>query len=78
VSPDGSMTGTYDSTFRAPGPHPVHPRATVANGKIKVTFKAGRLDFDLDYAKGAETLKGPVTGFSNMLQIREAEFRREK
>ncbi len=77
VSTDGTMAGAYESSgFSTPGPRPVKPIATVTNGKIKVAFKFRTFDFDLDYLKRSDTLKGPVSGFKQ--EIREAEFHREK
>jgi hypothetical protein len=48
----------------------------VTNGKIKVAFQFRTFGFDLDYLKSSDTLKGPVSGFMQM--IRDAEFHREK
>jgi hypothetical protein len=77
VSSDGTMAATYESSgFRTPGGRPVKPSATAENGKIKVAFKFRTYGFDLDYLKGSDTLKGPVSGFSQW--VRDAEFHREK
>lgn len=77
VSPDGRMTATYRSP-QVPDGVPVKPRATIADGKTRVAFNVGKLEFDLEYAKGLDSLRGPVRGFPPALQIREANFRRGK
>ena len=77
VSPDGSMRATYRSPQALDGVS-VKPRATITDGKIKVALKVGKLDYDLDYSKPIDSLRGPVTGFAPMAQIRDATFRREK
>jgi hypothetical protein len=77
VSSDGTMRGTYENSgFSRPGPRPVKPIATETNGKIKVAFKFRTFGFDLDYLKSSDTLRGPVSGFMQL--IRDAEFHREK
>jgi hypothetical protein len=77
VSPDGRMTATYRSPAVADGVS-VRPRATITDGKIKVALKIGNLDYNLDYMKRIESLRGPVDGFKPMMQIRDANFSREK
>jgi hypothetical protein len=77
VSPDGSMSATYRSPAALDGVS-LRPRAKITDGKIKVALKAGQVDYNLDYVKGADSLRGPVSGFKPSLQIREATFRREK
>ncbi len=77
VSPDGRMTATYRSPA-VPDGVPVRPRATITGGKIKVSLKVGKIDYDLDYVNRIDSLRGPVTGFGPMMQIRDATFQREK
>lgn len=48
------------------------------DGKIKVALKVGSFDFDLEYVKGIESLRGPVSGFPPRVSIQAATFRREK
>jgi hypothetical protein len=78
VSPDGGMSGTYQSPFQAPTGMPVRPRATITDGKIKVALKVGQVNFDLDYKKADDSLEGPVSGYPPRALIREANFHREK
>ena len=77
VSPDGGITATYRSPA-APDGVSVRPRATIKDGKIKVALKFGKLDYNLDHVKRTDSLRGPVTGFAPTLQIRDANFQREK
>jgi len=77
VSPDGGMTATYRSPL-VPDGVSVRPRATITGGKIKVALKVGKIDYNLDYVKGIDSFRGPVTGFAPSAQIREANFQREK
>jgi hypothetical protein len=78
VSPDGGMSGTYQHPLQAPTGVPVRPRATMTDGKIKVAFKVGQVNFDLAYKKADDSLEGPVSGFPPRALIREANFHREK
>ena len=81
ASADGALSGTYQQSEANPGllrGVAVKPRATMTDGKIKVAFKAGRYDFDLEYVKGTESLRGPVSGFPPRQVIEAATFRREK
>jgi hypothetical protein len=77
VSPNGGMTATYRSPAALDGVS-VRPRATITDGKIKVALKIGKLNYNLDYVKGIDSLRGPVEGFAPTQQIRDATFRREK
>ncbi len=77
ISPDGRMTATYRSPA-VPDGVSVRPRATITDGKIKVALKVGKIDYNLDYVKRIDSLRGPVDGFRPMLQIRDATFGREK
>ena len=83
ASADGALSGTYQESPAIRNPAlasgvAVKPRATMTDGKIKVAFKAGRYDFDLEYVKGTESLRGPVSGFPPRQVIEAATFRREK
>jgi len=71
------MTATYRSPL-VPDGVSVRPRATITGGKIKVALKVGKIDYNLDYVKGIDSFRGPVTGFAPSAQIREATFQREK